>query len=249
MADNTIYPENELAQIDKAIIKYQVMLKSINDPLQRKIYETRIQELKASRGQIDNSGVLKKREGFPKQEIRKSILAEIMATVNKKDYSTDEEINALCIYLHFFYNEFLSIFSERKMKLDFKFSLVRDNFHYLYQELARDRDDYLEDVNRSKQGKLQKDMQLEFKRRTMQRKRNFLIEAYKFFKELEKFTYVILNDLKGSELICLNGDNIINFDLVEEKRYLEGYTIRDGMQKLYHFITELIDFLNIPDNE
>lgn len=249
MDNELINPNDELAQIDKAIIKYQILLKSAKDHVQREIYEKRINELKASRNEIrDLHNVNKKSKiNYVENVNNKSFITEIMATERKQEYANDSEVNILFHYLNFFYQEFLSVFSERKMRLDFKFSLERDKFHHLYQELTRHLKDYQDEVYRLKQGKFSREMQLELKHRNMQKKRNILIETDRFFKRLEKFLYEILNDLNGDELICLNGDDIINFDFIEEKRYLEGFTVRDGMHKLYNFVIEVIGFLNIPD--
>lgn len=249
--EDIILPDDELEKVDKALVKYQLLYKTNKNPTEKKQIERKINELKAYRGKLLYLFELKKRnqEEVLDKEGRNKYLDRILETTTRQNFTGDTEINTLCIYIHYFYREFLSIFSERQMKLDFKFSLERDNFHHRYQDLFRRLEDYLEEVGRIKEGGYSKEMEVDLRRRNFQKKRNILIEWNKFFLRLEKFTLDILNDLNGSELICLNGDDIIRFELIEEKRFLEGRPLREGIRKLYKFVNEVINFINLPDIE
>ena len=96
-----------------------------------------------------------------------------------KKISYNSEVHELKLYMDFFYTEFLAIFSERKMKLDFKYSLDRDNFHQKFLGAKRRLEDYVQEYIRIKDGLLKKEVELEMKRRIIKIKRNlFIINSY-----------------------------------------------------------------------
>ena len=249
MDEEIINPKYELETVDKAIVKYQLLLKSTTDAHQKKTYSRKLSELKAYKGKILYLFEQQKQAEPEVSENQQSTncLDTILAREEATEFSPDNEINTLYLYQQFFYREFLPIFTERKMKLDFKFSLDRDNFHHKYEETARRMTDYLEEADRIRQGEFHKEMELELKRRNIQKKRNLLLDLNKFYKQLEVFCFEILKDLNSAQLICLNGDDIINFDLVEGQRCLEGVALKKAIHQLYNFAQEVTGYLNIPD--
>ena len=56
-----------------------------------------------------------------------------------------------------------------------------------------------------------------------------------------------INDKKISKIsrVSLNGDEIISFEFIEEKRYLEGYTVKEAFEELLLFTKEVLDFLQM----
>ena len=85
------------------------------------------------------------------------------------------------------------------------------------------------------------------KRRIIKIKRNLFIETYRFFKTVQNFADELVIDLDTQGLKCLNGEYVISFEFIEEKRYLEGYTVKEALEELLVFTNEVLDFLNIPD--
>jgi hypothetical protein len=149
----------------------------------------------------------------------------------------------------FFYEEFLSFFSERKLKLDFKYSIDRDSAHHKFMEIKRRVEDFESEVSLIREGMYQKSMEQELRLRNVKLKRNLSIEAHRFFVWVGEFASALLADLEDEGLLCLNGDDIITFELNFDAHYCEGLTVRQALAELKRFTDEVIAFLNIPDME
>lgn len=252
MSDEFINPEKELQKLYNAIKQYRLILKTTVDPHQQSRARKKLRELKAYKERI-----LAAFEVTGDSEIQETgeikIQDDNFITRIKVKYpekvNYDLEVHELKLYMDFFYSEFLAIFSERKMKLDFKYSLDRDNFHHKFLSVKRHLDDYIQECIRIKNGLLKKEVELEMKRRIIKIKRNLFIEAFRFFKTVQGFSEELILDLETEGLKCLNGEEIISFEFMEEKQYLEGYTVKEALEDLLIFAKEILDFLNIPDFE
>jgi hypothetical protein len=250
--ENIIYPEKELKKIEDAIKHYSVILKTTVDPTQQRRVGKKLRELKTYRDKILSMFYIEdKEEGLQRVLIKReeeNFLERLIAIRGEKT-DIDIEVYHLTLYMDFFYSEFLSIFSERKLKLDFKYSMDRDNFHQKYLTVKRRLDDYLQEAVRIREGAYTKEVEIDMRRRNIKIKRNLFIEAYRFFKNIQAFTLDLLTDLKSDGLKCLNGDDIISFELIEEKRYLEGFIVKEGLEELSQFTIEVLSYLNIPEIE
>ncbi|MBN2536401.1 MAG: hypothetical protein JXB88_26190 [Spirochaetales bacterium] len=252
MSDEFINPEKELQKLSNAIKQYRLILKTTVDPYQQSRARKKLKELQSYRERIlaafeveeDTAGEETNEKKIEENDFITRIKAKYPEKVNY-----DQEVHELKLYLDFFYSEFLAIFSERKMKLDFKFSLDRDNFHQKFLGVKRHLDDYIQECIRIKDGILKKEVELEMKRRVIKIKRNLFIEAFRFIKSVQSFAEELKRDLDTEGLKCLNGDEIISFEFMEEKQYLEGYTVKEALEDLFVFTKEVLAFLNIPEFE
>ena len=246
-------PAKELRKLESAIKQYKLILKTTVDSSQQRRVEKKLKELRAYREKllaifdVDDLAEGKQEEGSLKI-IDESYLSRILAR-HPEETVIDSEVHELSLYLDYFYTEFLAIFSERKLKLDFQYSLDRDNFHQTYLGITRRLDDYIQEALRIREGAYNKDVELEMRRRNIKVKRNLFIETYRFFKAVQGFGADLREDLAADGLKCLNGDDIISFEFIEEKRYLEGHTVREAIDELLSFTGEVLAFLNIPDFE
>ena len=75
------------------------------------------------------------------------------------------------------------------------------------------------------------------------------VEADKYFNAVERFVTNILGDLDQGGVKCLNGDEQIQFDDIEGKRFLEGISVHDALAKAHEFCLEILRFLNVPEFE
>ncbi|MBN2441028.1 MAG: hypothetical protein JXJ04_06770 [Spirochaetales bacterium] len=252
MSDEFINPQKEIQKLTSAIKQYTLILKTTVDPHQQARARKKLKELQAYKNRLiatfEFDEKMQGDDGEEKHYEENDFISRIKAKYpGKPNY--DEEVYELNLYLDFFYTEFLAIFSERKMKLDFKFSLDRDNFHQNYLGVKSRLDDYMQEHSRIKDGLLNKEVELEMKRRIVKIKRNLFIETYRFFKLVQNFANELILDLETQGLKCLNGDQVISFEFIEEKRFLEGYTVKEALDELLVFSKEVTDFLNIPDFE
>jgi hypothetical protein len=252
MSDEFINPQKELQKLTNAIKQYRLILKTTVDPHQQTRARKKLKELQAYKSRILAAFEVDEMTAF-EESGEKTIEENDFITRIKAKYpekvNYDQEVHELKLYMDFFYKEFLAIFSERKMKLDFKYSLDRDNFHQKFLGVKRHLDDYIQECIRIKDGLLRKEMELEMKRRVIKIKRNLFIEAFRFFKAIQSFAEELIKDLNTQGLKCLNGEDIISFEFIEEKQYLEGYTVKEAFEDLLIFTKEILDFLNIPDFE
>jgi len=173
-------------------------------------------------------------------------LSQILSPVDEK-YIADREINYICHILYCFENEFLAVLTERKMKLDFKYSLERDGFYNIYQDLTKRIENFEDQLVIIEKGKYTEGTLLEIKNRLLKKRRVLLIETDRFFRKVKKFSDELLKDIEKNGPECLNKDDIINFDAIEGKRYLEGYTVTQSLQMLNTYAKEVILYLNLPE--
>jgi len=252
MSDEFINPEKEIQKLTSAIKQYRLILKTTVDAHQQARARKKLKELKAYRDrllatfELDDNVITQDNEDKKPEE--DNFITKIKR-IHLEKVNYDQEVYELKLYMDFFYADFLSIFSERKMKLDFKYSLDRDNFHQKFLGVKRLLDDYIQECIRIKEGLLRKEVELDVKRRNIKIKRNLFIESFRFFKSVQSFAEELTMDLDTEGLKCLNGDQIISFEFMEEKQYLEGYTIKEALEELVLFTKEIADFLNIPDFE
>jgi hypothetical protein len=252
MSDEFINPQKEIKKITRAIKQYRLILKTTVDPQQQARARKKLRELQAYKNrliatfEVDD---VQAGEDGDERTYEENDFITIIKAIHPEKVGYDMEVHELKLYLDFFYIEFLAIFSERKMKLDFKYSLDRDNFHQQFLGIKRRLDDYIQECIRIKNGLVKKEVELEMRRRIIKIKRNLFIETHRFFKAVQIFADDISVDLNTDGLKCLNGDQIISFEFIEEKRYLEGYSVVEAFVELLIFTKEVLAFLNIPDFE
>jgi len=170
---------------------------------------------------------------------------------NKESYDDefgDRELSYLFLYLNFFEEEFLTILSETRLKLDFKHSLERDSFYHRFENLRRLFDNVHEDsstVDLYSGQQHEEDM----RKRSFKKKRNMIVEADKFMRSVAGFSGALVTDIEAGGLICLNAGDMLRFDRLEGKRFFEGKTVHEALRELKNFAREVVDFLNVPQIE
>ncbi len=243
-------PEEELKQINKAIKQYETVLRATTDADQRERVANELRKLKKYKAKIEAINIIDKGklvenkssdeyEDFP-------FLKGFLSEEDERSIS-DREVFYMSLYMNFFESEFLPFLSETKLKLDFKYSMERDSFYHRFQDLIRRLKDLMEESIRIEEGTFRVDIEEEMKKRIFKMKRSLSIELDRFMKDVEKFSADLLEDLEGDALKCLNGEDIVEFDPIEGKRYLEGFSVKDSLMKLESFASEVINFLDIPD--
>ncbi len=249
MEENIKNPIEELKQINRAIKKYEVVFKTSSDSLQKQRVKMELIKLKNYREKLQHvfSIIEEQEELITESEFKYfPFLSQILSPVDEK-YIADREINYICHILYCFENEFLAVLTERKMKLDFKYSLERDGFYNIYQDLTKRIENFEDQLVIIEKGKYTEGTLLEIKNRLLKKRRVLLIETDRFFRKVKKFSDELLKDIEKNGPECLNKDDIINFDAIEGKRYLEGYTVTQSLQMLNTYAKEVILYLNLPE--
>jgi hypothetical protein len=138
--------------------------------------------------------------------------------------------------------------SETRLKLDFKHSLERDSFYHRFENLRRLLEDQREDARRMEEYLGQKHEE-EMRMRSFKKSRNLIMESDKFFRNLQRFSGGLAEDIAASGSICLNPRDLLRFDRLGGRRLLEGLSVEKALVSLAEFSTEVSRFLNVPQIE
>jgi hypothetical protein len=245
-------PEEELEKVNQAIRRYEVVLRSSSDVDQQDRARHKLRSLRSFRAKLLQGFDLKQKEeetpDSPAEAQRP--LGKYLTLIVKRgrqEEITDPEAYHLSLYLDFYEQEFLTIFSERKLRLDFQHSLERDGFYHRFQEVRRKLDDFKHELDRIHEGDHSRAEQIEMRKRSMKMKRVFAVEMNKLLKSVIGFTETLLEDIAKDGLICLNGFDPVEFDEIEGVRYLEGKTVQESLNIIYECSLEILAYLNIPE--
>lgn len=254
-------PEEELKRLNRLIRQFEAVFKSTKDSFQRDRVTKELNSLKTYKEKLETFHEIDPREleeaveydalgGFP---YLKNILARHQNQDNggmevEQESYQDREVYHLALYLAHFESEFLSLLSETKLKLDFKHSLERDGFYHRFENLRRLLQDIREDITRMDEYLGQKHEE-EMRMRSFKRKRNIILEADKFFRNLIRFSGELTEDISNSGSICLNADDVLHFDKIHGNRGLEGLAVEKALAQLYDFAKEVTGYLNVPQIE
>jgi len=249
MNATTNNPVDELKQINNAIKQYEVVLKTTKDSLQKQRVRKELAKLKDYREKFEHVYSLVE-ESYDDDEANEFSGYPFLSQHLTFEYGGDihdREVRGILAILHFFEKEFLPILTDRKTKLDFKYSLERDGFYHLYQDLMKRITDFEDEMKVINEGKYKESTLTEIKNRRLRKRRVLIIETDKLFRRCRHFTQEILDDIEKNGVACLNPDSIIHFDHLEGLRFLEGMTVHESLSMLDAFAREVLDFFNLPE--
>ena len=124
------------------------------------------------------------------------------------------------IYARFFQREFLPFLAEKRLKLDYKFSLDRDGFYSRFKEFERKLNDFREENARLLDVVVSREMEVEILKRTDKLKQQIESDAAKLFDAVQGFCDELIEDVDGDGVKCQNGSELIVFDSIEGKHLL-----------------------------
>jgi len=172
----------------------------------------------------------------------------LLATNDAEPTPAREEVFNLMVYARFFQSEFLPFLTEKRLKLDNKFSQDRDGFYGRFKELERKLDDFREEAARLLEGIANREMALEMRKHIIELKRDIKLDMAKLFRAVKGFCEELIEDAEGFGVKCLNGSEEIAFDDVEGKHLLEGLWVTDALAVLAGLASEVVAYLKSPIN-
>ncbi|HTP60421.1 MAG TPA: hypothetical protein VMM82_15975, partial [Spirochaetia bacterium] len=209
-------PEEELARLNLVIRQYESVFKTTSDKEQRQRVERQLKELKRHREQILAVNVVEPEptpvEGGADDLSEFQLLERLLAHESSLDpqrrvpllWARDEEPSSarqevyhLLLYMRWFRDEFLPFLTEKRLKLDFKFSLDRDAFYARFQEVERKLDGFREENRRIRESTAGHDMEIEMKKRMGKLKREIEADAAKLFHAVRVFARELSEDAMG----------------------------------------------------
>ncbi len=265
--ENIENPEEELSKLDRVISQYKLILRSSADIAQKERAVVKIKSLAEHRDKLLQMFTISQTpsEANGREEgagqAGPTYLPLVMQSADddvagrgaadgkasgRGVTGEGAEIEKLGLYLRFFDQEFLRIFSGRRLRLDFQHSLERDGYYSRFQELARKLEDIVQEIGRSNFATRAK-KELDLRMRISRMNRALSVEADKYFNAVVRFVADLVEDLDSGGVKCLNGDEHIHFDKIEGKRFLEGETVHDALVKSREFSFEMLKFLNVPE--
>jgi hypothetical protein len=257
-------PAEELRHLNRLIRQFESVFKSTRDPLQRERVTRELRQLRTYKQKLESFHEFDPRElEEPDEQDEPGELEELpylkraMAAGGEKDSPAsrvraedyqDREVYQLALYLAYFEGEFLALLSETRLKLDFKHSLERDSFYHRFENLRRLLEDQREDARRMEDYLGQKHEE-EMRMRNFKKSRNLIMESDKFFRNLQRFSGGLAEDVAASGSICLNPRDLLRFDRLGGRRLLDGLSVEKALASLAEFSTEVSRFLNVPQIE
>jgi len=244
-------PDKEIRKINRVIYQYEVLVKTTVDENQRYRVKSRLKQLKDYKDkilktfEINEQKIIEEENENLTDEIEFHFLDTVIPPDFKKD-NLDYEICGIDAYLRYFDEELIVVLSERNMKLDFKYSIARDNFYHKFKDLQRKLKDYEDEIIHIEEVAYTKNEQLEMKQRNLKRMRHIEIESHKYFKAMEEFCLDLNEDIEQDGSKCLNSNDILYFDRIEGEKYLDGKTVYEALKMIRDYSREVIQYLNIP---
>jgi hypothetical protein len=260
-------PEEEVKRLNKLIRQYETVYHTTPDPDQKERVERQLAELRSYKEKILTVNVIREEDlddtPHPVDPLTTAPLLKALAEKNSAappaeavpSYASrgvpptviQREMYHLALYLSFFEKEYLPFLTEKQLKLDFKYSLDRDSFYNRLQAIRRQLAAYGDENRRLKEGLVNREMELEVRKRTVKLTRYIQAEAARFFGALQRFCQDLEDDAHGDMVKCLNCNGVIHFDPIEGTRVLEGRTVGGALAELRQFAAEAVAYLNVPD--
>ncbi len=258
-------PEEELKKLNSLIRQYETVFHTTRNDEQRERVSKQLKELRSSRQMILDMNfidveALQQSQALDEFKHLRRLLdgekhrpsAERLERLSAGDAESSPvqtEIFNLALYARFFRSEFLPFLTEKRLKLDYKFSIERSGFYTKFSELGRRIDDFRKENARLSNGTVSKEIEVEVRRRYDKIARQAKTDAAKFFREVLSFCEELVEDVHGDGVKCLNGSEAIVFDDIEGKHLLDGMKVGDALAVLAGLASEVVAYLKVPEND
>ncbi len=251
MQDYTGDLQADYRKVSKRIRDLQSRLYSSRDSLSKKGIVDELTRLEQERVKIDNVFV---ESGTDRTDTEEEGSFPILVSLQRryrdvlvKHAGQSREVLSLLLYLRYFEDEFIGLFSERKLKLDVKYSVERDGYYHLFNQLQRRVHDYCGEAVRIQEGNYSKTYEQDMLKRMVEMRHAIMIESDAFFRRIHRFSGELIDDLDGDGILCQNGDAELNYSELDRETELRGLTVRDALQLLFDVCDEILEYLDIPD--
>jgi len=255
-------PEEELKKVQRLIHQYEIVSRTTNSGEQKDRVEKQVRELHSYRQKILDVIIINTEPppdtAMPPlfKHLRRLLEAEShrpkeeriqpLAADDAEATPVQEEMFNLMIYVRFFQGEFLPILTEKRLRLDYKFSFERDGFYGRYKEIERSLNDFREENARLSNGTLRREREPESYTRVLKLRGRIKTDSAKLFRAVHSFCEELIEDADGDGVKCLNGREEIVFDQIEGARLLAGRKVTDALVVLAGFSSEVVAYLNVP---
>ncbi len=258
MSSDIDNPNEEYRKITKSLKDLYILLKITKNPDTRAEIQRKIRKLEARKTELttifsfddvdeenekEDTAVDAAEQDFP---ILNSAEQRFRHEVSIKD-CPDSDFKPLLLYMRYFETELLGILSVRKLKLDVKFSIQRDNYYNRFSELNRNLQRHLKEQWRLEIADYSKAYEEELLKRRIETKHQLLFELHNFFNNLFTFAKTLEKDISGAQILCLNNDVRLEYSNIDSETVLRGKKVSDAVIHLKNFSSEFLEYLDMPD--
>ncbi len=248
------YRENSTSRrrrIHQSIESLQGKLKKTSNPFQQSSLAEELGKLEHERMEIDSLFLEDEAEieeeapqdHFPYLNNLWKRYEEII----KKSKSLERDVRAAILYMHYFEDEFLGMFTSRKMRLDVQYSVERDQFYDLFHQVLRGLGDYRNEADRIADGTYAKQYESEIFKRKVEMRHAVLADVDWYFRKVKRFAKVLLEDIEGEGLLCQNPEEELNYTKLDRETVMRGKTVAEGLEQLLALALEAIEYVDVPD--
>ncbi|MDR2733793.1 MAG: hypothetical protein LBC99_04000 [Spirochaetota bacterium] len=255
--------ENKLRQLSR---QFELVLRTTKDPNQKKRVSVQLGQLQRNLaaleiGELSDEQVRRLLRGqtqTPQQEEESSqedrkdwterfpLLAQI-SIQNASEEPGAQEINAIHSYFQHFENEYLPVLGSHQLKLDFSHSQRRDVYFNNFSSLQLAIKGYFQDLIDVSHSRImqndQADRMRQIRRKTYM---DLIMKCGEFVSNMYNFLGNLLSDCQAGGNLILNPDDTIKFDEIHGERELNNFTMLQGVERIYLFLGEFAEYLNVP---
>lgn len=242
-------------QIRRNMEALQGKLKTTRNPFQQSSIAGELSKLEQERMQLDS--LFEDEDVSAREEAEDEAPEESFPYLNtiyqsqpdllKKSQHLERDVRASILYLHYFEQEFLGLFTSRKLRLDVKYSVERDQFYDLFYQVSRSLKNYRAEADRIAEGSYTKQYEADILKRKVEMRHAVLVELDWFFRKLKRFAKELAADIEGDGLLCQNPEEELNYSQIDNERLLRGSTVENAVRTLFEYSAEAVEYLDIPE--
>jgi hypothetical protein len=238
-------------QVHKSIDSLHGKLKKTRNPFEQSSIEDELSKLELERMELDT--LFQEEEEEPTAEVMQDEFPYLHPLWTRYEHiarqcrHVERDVRGAFLYMHFFEDEFLGMFTVRKLRLDVQFSVERDQFYDLFYQVQRSLENYRTEADRIADGTYTKEYEAEILKRKVEMRHAILVELDWYFRKVKRFARVLLEDIEGEGLLCQNPDEKLNYTQLDRETTLRGKTVEEGLTVLLALVVEGIEYVDVPD--
>ena len=238
-------------QIRRSIESLEGKLKKARNPFQQSSIADELSKLEQERLEIDS--LFQEDEQGPEEEESEdqfpclSLLWKRYEHILKQCRHVERDVRASFLYMQFFEDEFLGMFTVRKLRLDVQYSVERDQFYDLFHQVMRSLLNYRTEADRIAKGTYTKEYEAEILKRKVEMRLAVLVELDWYFRKVKRFARVLLEDIDGEGLLCQNPDEKLDYTRLDRETTLRNKSVAAGLGELLALAVEAIEYVEVPE--
>ncbi len=253
-------PTNDPQKIQTIIRNLEGVLKTTRDDTQKRRVYKEIQHWKKELEMSSNALIDLENEEYEKSApgnhsenshidpLEEFEILKLIKIIQFNHKLNNRELDEIYTFVKYFEDEYLGMLGEYHIKLDYNIAHVREGFYTKVHDIHLAIKNYAESLLRidnntfdsSQKSRQKMDAQVEY--------RNLISKVGEFFKKLYQFIDNLIEDNQNGGNLVSNPHHKLKFDSkLDVSQVLQGCTVIEGLKDLHHFLSEIMNYLNLPD--